>query len=497
MTGVNPGKHCIFDFTRRVPGTYDVAFVNSSFRKVTSIWQLLSQAGRRVGVLGMPGTYPPEALNGCMISGFDSPVTTRANRSFIYPAALADEVMRLGGFSFADFQEYAVGPSWYPTARQRLLQGVENKCRLAATLLERESWDCFTIVFGESDTVAHHFWHLHDARSPRHDPEAAARYGDTIERVYRALDAAIDQLFDAAPADASVLVVSDHGFGGAGDAAIYLNRWLASRGWLQFAQHRSGGMAGLLKGAALAAIPSSWQGALFRGLNGRVANRLESRARFAGIEWTATRAFSEELNYFPSVWVNRAGRDPLGRVTDADYDEVCSRLASDLLQWRHEASGRPVVQRVWRRDELYHGPWTEHAPDLVLELAEDAGYSYTVLPSRGTAGPSSRRLEAHERAGGKRFGTSGSHRRDGLYVLAGPGVVPAGERDADMLDMAPTLLALCGEPVPQWMEGSSLLAPAGAPVPPGDGRAVTAERYYEADDARVVEARLRALGYIG
>src|SRR5256885_1157339 len=45
VTGVNPGKRGIFDFTRRVFGTYDVQFVNSTFRRAPSIWRLLSEAG--------------------------------------------------------------------------------------------------------------------------------------------------------------------------------------------------------------------------------------------------------------------------------------------------------------------------------------------------------------------------------------------------------------------------------------------------------------------
>ena len=86
MTGVNPGRHGVFDFTRRDPGDYQVRFVNATFRKAQTVWRLLSDADRRVSVLGLPGTYPPEAINGCMISGFDTPVTTRSDDSFAPPS---------------------------------------------------------------------------------------------------------------------------------------------------------------------------------------------------------------------------------------------------------------------------------------------------------------------------------------------------------------------------------------------------------------------------
>ena len=87
-TGTNPGRHGIFDFTQRVPGAYRVEFVNATFRRQPSVWRHLSKAGRRVGVMGLPAAYPPEAVNGFFISGFDSPVATGIDRSFVHPPKL-------------------------------------------------------------------------------------------------------------------------------------------------------------------------------------------------------------------------------------------------------------------------------------------------------------------------------------------------------------------------------------------------------------------------
>lgn len=496
MTGVNPGRHGIFDFTRREPGTYRVRFVNSTFRKAPSVWRVLSDAGRQVGVLGMPGTYPPEPVNGCMVSGFDAPVTTRATRSFIHPRSLADEVMRLGGFTFADFQEFNVGPGWYRTALSKLLQGVERKRDLALALLSRQAWDCFCLVFGETDTVSHHFWHFHDELSPRHDRAAAVQFGDSIELVYRAVDAAIGELMARLPG-CDVLIASDHGFGGAGDRAVYLNRFLAGRGWLRFGEGGGGGrVADLAKRAALRLVPPSWQRAAFRSLNGRLADGMESRARFGGIDWSQTRAFSEELNYFPSIAINRAGHEPHGVVSEAEYDGVCARLKDELLAWRDPQSGDAVVRRVWHRRDVYDGPWVEHAPDLLLELSEPQGFSYCTMGSRGENGPEIRRLEAHELIGGKRFSMSGSHRSDGMYILAGRDVA-AGEADAQMVDMAPTILGVCGLPVPASMEGRALL-PGFDLGGHGNGLDAAAdEKFYSEADEEILEERLRALGYLG
>jgi len=500
MTGVNPGKHGIFDFTRREFGTYDVRFVNATFRKAPTVWRLLSDAGRRVCVLGVPGTYPPETLNGCMVSGFDTPVTTRADASFVSPPELAPLVQALGGFPFADFQEFRQNGQWHSMALQRLLCGIEIKTRLATTLLGREPWDCFMLLFGESDTVAHHFWRFHDDRSPRFDAAGAVHFGGAIRTVYEALDAAVGTLVAAAPG-ATVLVASDHGFGGTGNKAVHLNRWLREQRLQTASPERVGGrVAARLKQGALRAIPGNLQARAFRLGAGRLAARLESRARFAGIHWKGTRAFSEELNYFPSVWLNVKGREPEGVVRPEDYervrDDVCAAAAS-LTDPEH---GRPIVRRAWRREEVYHGPWVEHAPDVILEFNLDCSYSYACMPT-GTAPPGAavRVLDVAECAGGKLAGMSGSHRAAGIFVLANDAHAGIGYRgDVTIADMAPTVLAACQLAAPAEFDGetvSSVVSQKGK-APTADTAAARDEWLYPPEEEGEIAARLVDLGYL-
>jgi predicted AlkP superfamily phosphohydrolase/phosphomutase len=498
MTGVNPGKHGIFDFTRRELGSYDVRFVNATFRKAPTVWRLLSEAGQRVCVLGLPGTYPPEAVNGCMVSGFDTPVTTRADASFVWPPALVPLVESIGGFPFADFQEFRIGPGWYHMALERLLRGVEVKTRLAETLLRREPWDCFLVLFGESDTAAHHFWKFHDAASLRYDADGARELGDALLCVYRALDSAIGALQSAAPS-ASVLLVSDHGFGGVGAKAIYLNRWLEAMGFQRADHEMPGGRAAArLKRLALRNIPASWQARAFRFRGGQWASRLESRARFAGIRWNQTRAFSEELNYFPSVWLNVNGRDPAGTVAASDYERVRDDLCAAAETWRDPEHGKPIVHRAWRREDLYHGPWLQYAPDVVFELALDAGYTYTCLPSHSAPSTASVRiLEGAELAGGKLTGMSGSHRPEGVFLLKGDGVRPGLIRGVRMVDMAPTILAQCDLASPSEFDGVTIQTVVGTEEPPKSvGNGQVRERSYGDAEELEIAARLSAMGYL-
>lgn len=469
VTGVNPGRHGIFDFTEREAGTGRLVFVNGTFRRAPALWEILSAAGRRCCVAGVPGTYPPEAVNGVFVSGFDSPVTTRATRAFVSPASAWDAVK---GWPFADFQESRIGPGWHERALAKLHEGIAAKERILLGLLARERWDFFMAVFGESDTASHHFWLFHDPASPRHRPG----FADAIGEIYARLDEAVGRLADAAGDDAVVMIVSDHGFGGAGTGVVHLNNWLAERGHLRFAAQGAGDP--WIKRAAMRAVPARWQGAAFRAAR-PLAERAEGTARTAGIDWSETRAWSEELTYFPSVRINLRGRDPEGIVAETDYASLVADLCAELEAWEWVARAQP-------RDAVYDGPEVHRAPDIILTLAEEDGYAVNCLRARG--GPSFRRLAAEEYVGGKERGMSGVHRPTGVWMVPRP----TAATDVSLLDVAPTTLGLLGVAGPP-MEGRDVLG--GGPVDRAPGVALRERTAYGDEDARILEERLRALGY--
>jgi len=467
VTGVNPGRHGIFDFTEMIPGRYAIRFANATHRRAPALWNILSEAGKRVCVLGVPATYPPETVNGIMVSGFDSPVCTAVDASFVYPRS---EFASVRDWRFADFQESHIGPGWHDMALRKLLAGIETKERIACDLLGREAWDFAMIVFGESDTVSHHFWMFHDAHSPRHRPG----HEDAIARVYSRLDTAVGRLVAAMGPDTVVGIVSDHGFGGAGTGVVHLNNWLEEAGYLRFEQADS---PSRLKQAALRLTPPGWRGALFRRFQG-LAGRAESQSRFGGIDWYHTQAWSEELNYFPSIRVNLSGREAQGQVAPNDYDPFCEQLCAHLESWE-------VVHKAWRRDELYSGESIERAPDIILELALEEGYSPSCLRKRG--GPAFRRLEDHEYVGGKERGMNGTHRPTGVFMLSEPATADR----TSLYDVAPTVLGAMEVPAP-LMDGRSLLAP----LKVGESSQYSPdEQLYDPAEEEQIEGRLRALGY--
>ena len=468
-TGVNPGRHGVFDFTDMPPGGYALRFVNRTFRRVPAVWNALSDAGARVGVLGVPGTYPPERVNGFMVSGFDSPVATSIDRSFVYPPEYHDDVQ---GWRFADFQEHRTGPGWHEKARALLLAKIADKEAAALRLLRHEPWDFFMAVFGETDTVSHHFWRFHDPGSPRHQADPVL--SNAIRDVYARLDTTVGRMAEVSGAE-HVLVVSDHGFMGAGTGVIHLNNFLAERGLLRF----SGGGESTLKTMALRFAPERARGALFRRFTGLAAGA-ESRSRFGGIDWSATRAYSEELDYFPNIRVNLAGREPQGVVRPEDYDGFVAELCAMLESWG-------PVARALPRDSVYDGPYVDRAPDILIEPASENGYRHACLRARG--GPSFRRMDPAEYAGGKERGMNGVHRSPGLLVSG----TPVTKADPGLEDIAPTALSALGAAGPP-MEGRPLWGAAAERVLPSGPTAP--EQSMNAAEEAEMAARLRALGYL-
>jgi predicted AlkP superfamily phosphohydrolase/phosphomutase len=490
LTGVDPGTHGVFDFTTRRGRR--VAFTGGTVREAPTIAARLDRAGLRTAVVGFPGTWPPERLeHGVFVSGWDAPVAFEADASFVWPPSLHGPLVARGGHRFDDVDEFdADRPGWHALLPAALEARVRRKAELGRWLLEGERWDLFALYFGESDTASHHLYAHFDPASPRH-PAGAHRGG--LGRVYRALDRAVAELRRAAGPDVELTVLSDHGSGGSSDRVLYLNRALAEAGLLRFAGGPS--LAGPLKDVALTVLPPAARERLFQLAGRALPGWLESRARFGGIDFASTTAFSEELNYFPGIWLNRADRDPGGTVRDVDA--AAGRVEEALLALRDPWSGTAVVRRVWRRAELYRGPHVDRAPDLLLDLHLDPrGYSYNLLPSGGAppgTGPW-RRLGPEEHLGRKGRSMPGSHRDRGLLLMAGPTVRAVGEIDARMADVTATVLARLGVRPGRELHGRVLreaVRPPGArPLPAAEAMAAPAHA------AERLERRLRALGYI-
>ena len=493
LTGLAPGRHGLFDFTQKLPGAYRLRFANASDRRGASIPGRVTRAGGRSLVLGVPGTFPPEPVNGLLVSGFDAPVSTGSDvRTASNPELYQRIAERTGPWMRPDLDEGAAGVGWHEHAVAQLLARIDRKRDFAlAALAELRGAaggrrpDLMLVVFSESDTVAHHYWRDHDPHSPRHDPTASPTRRGAVAAVYERLDAVCGELRAAFGEDALCVVVSDHGSGGAGRRVLHLNAKLREAGLLRRTGARRASLDATARGArdvVLRLLPPAMRERVFRRMR-RAAARLESAARFGGIDWSRTRAFSEEANTQPGVWINLRGREAAGCVAPADYERVRDEVIDVLRGWRLP-NGQPVALRARRREQVYTGPFVERAPDVVLELALDEGYGLSLVqtPWLATDLDPVRSLADDELAGGRGRGMNGTHRPDGIWLATGDGVGELARPAQPALeDVAPTLMHAMGIP---W-EGDV------------DGAVQFRERVpYTAEEAALVAKRLRDLGYL-
>jgi predicted AlkP superfamily phosphohydrolase/phosphomutase len=499
LTGLDPARHGVFDFTTRQG--YRVRFTAGAVREAPTMFQRLDALGLRCACLSFPATFPPEELqHGAFVSGWDAPVAFEADRSFMWPRSLYDETVReFGPPTFDDVDEFhADEPGWIDRLPDALERRATRKAGWARWLLGRQPWDVFAVYFGESDTASHYLWAHHDPHSPRRPEHVSAAQRAGLSRVYRALDRAVGALLETAGDGAEVTILSDHGSGGSSDKVIHLNRLLAEHGLLTFRNRRV--RAGGFKELALRRFPPRLRERIFRFGNAWLPSRLESSVRFGSIDMSRTVAFSDELNYFPGVHLNIEGREPKGVVPTERKEEAILRVRSALLSVRDPWSEKPVFADVIPREALFEGPYLDRAPDLLLELNLDEGYSYNLMPSSSPkeANAAFRRLSPTEYLGKKGRSLPGSHRPRGFMALAGPSIQAAARIDADIADLGATLLHRMGLSVPTSFSGrvlwEALSATSGTSTRPLPDTTQIRRRTHSNEG--LVESRLRALGYI-
>lgn len=497
ITGKNPGKHGIYDFVVHKPGSYELLYTYGGMRRGDSLWRLLSQAGKRVVVVNVPMTYPPEEVNGVLISGFDAP---GVNSGFVYPRELLAELeAKLGKYQLRDYPQ-GESPASFLAQINRLF---DFQVSLTAHLLKSREWDFFIIVFTLLDHVQHAYWQYTDPRFTEVSEADRQQFGSAIADMYVRVDGLLGRLLDELEADTNIAVFSDHGAGPC-LKAVFVNKWLEEKGYLAYA--KGGGGLGLLKAAHYRLknlVP--WWGLeiLKRALPG-LRQKVKSKLVFSEIDWSRTRVFAfgrESTNLF----VNLAGKFPHGIVPQADYEALLEKLTADLLSLTDPETGEGAVARVWRRDEVYRGECLDSAPDLLVEWR---GHQYTSWPGYDDRNRNifESSLKHSDYSDWSQLQKGGNHRPNGICFLAGEGV----RRDlrlegARIIDLAPTLLYWLDVPVPGDMDGRVLAAAFEEDYlsqrPPRQGGASDSgarERrdIYTEEQSRAIAERLRGLGYI-
>ena len=511
MTGKNPGKHGIFHFVETEYGGYAMKYANATSRRSPTVWKLLNNAGYSVGTMNIPFTYPPEPLNGFQISGMDTPSETSP---FIHPPELREELVKhLGGIQL-DLR--FLGAMSTDERRNQVLAEMEQMdnqwTKAALYLLENHPQDVMMFVFMSIDTVQHYFWQHMDKGHFLHDLKLAPKFGDAVRKVYERLDAAAGQIIDRLPPETTLFVVSDHGGGPVVDRTIFLNRYLAQLGLLHYDEKATSGIGRLAKKllrvsfsvlrSTLSSRQKSWLARLFPKIRQKSEMAYSS---FTSIDWSRTKAYcSEVLASPPCIWINLKGVKPQGIVDPGAYDALVTFIIEKLAELKDPRTGKPVINRVYRRNEIFHGPFAHEGADLVLDWwSEDSLFSSQPSFPEDTGKPA---LIIREHRPSEKSEWGGTHRLNGILIARGSGFRSGAEiANARLIDIAPTLLHLLGVPVPEDMDGKVLASAfqpdflLARPIRSGAASGTSATDRpsgYTDEEAAKVEERLQALGYL-
>jgi predicted AlkP superfamily phosphohydrolase/phosphomutase len=484
MTGCNPGRHGVFDFIQ--PSGSDFSLVNSTKIRQPTIWQRLSAAGYSVGALNVPVTFPPSPLNGFMITGILSP----KGGQICYPANLIDRYRNNLG-------DYRVAPNiqYKPGNEEQYIEDIYSLIRAhgewALHLMDNEPCDVLMVHFIALDIMMHALWRFMDHSHPHFEPSP---HEHAIRDGYRLVDEYIGRMLAKLPDGVNVMVMSDHGFGPLHNI-VNLNVFLMQKGLLRLRDD----VWTQLKAAAFKRGMTPARGYQLvervglQNLAARVSKNTRNQVvgkflSFDSVDWQQTVAYS--MGHVGQIYLNVEGREPHGVVSQSDYEAKRQEVVEALSELRDE-EGRSLVSRIVLQEETYEGPYAKYGPDIHLVLDD---YNMIAFPLFATDG----KVITNQIRG-----DSGCHRREGIFIAQGPAIDQSKSLpEANIVDLAPTIFHLLGEPVPQTMDGkvlADIFVDVGEVVYGEDGADdshLTDLQTLSDEETAQVEERLRSLGYL-
>lgn len=464
-TGTDPSHHGVFGFFRHADYPDEGDVVSRADVDAPALWNYCSSVGDPSIVCNVPVTHPAESIDGVLVPGYlaseDAPGSPEGVRNRLSDAiGEAYRIYSRGELS-SDPEEKLAG----------YVDLIDLRRRAALAMLDDHDWRLAIFQVQKTDAVFHNF----------EDDEA-------FRAVYEAADAFLGSVLDAVDDGTNVVVCSDHGIGPVEGYRIHLNEVLREHGYVEATDdadqvtlpsekrglvdgQRTGGQAGSAadsgdpqagkagSSADVALLPRLVEVLSRVGVTPArvyaVAERLGveetlvahtpaavSDAVAETVDWRASTAYCRKETRL-GVRINLEGREPHGVVPAEEYEAVQSELVA-LLSGLETPDGAPAFETVATRQDLFDGPHADRAPDVITV---PSGMDHSL--STQLYGTSFVPVSKHD------------HKRHGVFLGAGPGfdsarAAAASGADGDPLhltDVAPIVMALLGQSVPERMTG--------------------------------------------
>ncbi|MBT5830844.1 MAG: phosphodiesterase [Candidatus Latescibacteria bacterium] len=441
VTSKDPGTLGFYGLRNRANYSYDqMDIANSRLLKDDTLWDILSAHDKKVILVGVPQTYPPRPVNGCLVASFLTPST---DSDYTYPIALKGEIEQVADGYMIDVRDFRTNDK--PRLLQQIYAMTEKRFKVTRHLMQTREWDfCMHVEMG-TDRIHHGFWRYLDETHRKHDPNS--EYVHAIRDYYKYLDGEIASLMELAGPETAVLLVSDHGAKRI-DGGICINEWLIQKGYLT------------------------------------LKNAPENITSFEDLEvdWSKTQAWGAG-GYYARIFLNVKGREPNGVIAPTEAEAFRNTLAEQLITIP-DPEGNALATQVFKPEETYQNI-NNIPPDLIVYFGD------LLWRSIGSVGHKA--IHTLENDIGP---DDANHAQHGIFVL-NDGKHQAHQPNLDIRDVAPSVLTLLDLPVPSDMQGRSVL---GAHTTHHTDQTIPTEAstddVYSEDEKKALEDRLKSLGYL-
>ena len=341
-----------------------------------------------------------------------------------YPASFSGNLYkRLGAYRTLGWAEATwplnEGRMDEKTFMDDLYRAFDDRAQVILSRIDARNWDLLVGVIESTDRVEHMFWRLMDPKHPLYDPALVAKYGDSIERVYRRADQFVGEVMDHIDPGTPIIIVSDHGFHSF-RRAVNLNTWLVQNGYMVLRGQQPGQKT--------------------------LQDLFISGEFWENVDWSRTRAYAMGLG---QIYFNLRGREGQGIVSaGAEYKQLGDEIAAKLRQLRDPQDASPIVRSVYKRDEAYTGEYLQNAADLQVGMNE--GYRVSWQTTLG--GAPDGLVYANDRK------WSGDHCGFDYETTAGVLISsrPISRSGLNIMDVAPTVFKYFGIKIPGDIDGKPL-----------------------------------------
>jgi len=392
MTGKNPGELGIYGFKHRRGYSYsDGYIVTSQNVGAKTVWEALSDIGRRSVVISVPPGYPVKKVaNASTLSCF---LTPSSDRPFTNPESLKDEVNRAAGGRYVFDVTFRTENR--ADVKKELFEMTEKRFDVAEYLAKNKPWDFFMLHEIGFDRLHHAFWKFFDPKHPKY--EKGNEYEGIDLEYYSMVDRRLGGLLPLLGEDCVTFVVSDHG-SKAMQGGFCVNQWLEKEGYLKFKKR-----------------PDK-------------PTELDK----AEIDWENTKAWGWG-GYYARIFFNVKGREAKGVIEPSRLEDEKRKLSEKISKIK-DHKGRVMRNSITEPLKLY-GVATGDKPDLMVYF-DDLDWR-----SAGTVGHES--LYIFENDTGP---DDSVHSMDGIFMMYRPGKDLGGNevKGARVEEMAPTVLTILG-----------------------------------------------------